>query len=91
MKKLQKFIIHLLGGTTREENIKVARMVMVYADYNCIVKIRKYLDLLNGSDADDWCKSAYKCVCEIEKELKERYDELGIGAALRKEDGNGTE
>ena len=91
MKKLQKFIIHLLGGTTLEEDIKAGIMLMIYAEYKRIVRTRKYLDLLNGLDADDWCKSAYNYVCRVEKELNGRYDELGIGAALRKEDGNGAE
>lgn len=94
MKKLQKFIIHLLGGITCEESIKVGRMTMRYAEYNRIVKTRKYLELLNGLDADKWCKSAYNYVCRIEKELKGRCDELGIDVcvkALRKEDSNGAE
>lgn len=83
MKKLQKFIIHLLGGTTREENIKVGHMAMTYAEYKRIVMTRKYLDLLNGLDADKWCKSAYNYVCRIEKELKGRYDELGIDVCVK--------
>lgn len=56
--------------------------------------IRSYLELLNGTDTDNWCKSAYNYVCRIEKELKGRYDELCIDVcvkALRKEDGNGAE
>lgn len=59
MKKIKEYIIHMLGGYTQEE----LNYECYYATKLEITNIKSYLDLINGTNADDWCKMVYNYIC----------------------------
>lgn len=56
--KLKRAIIHLLGGYTTEE-VKERETESLVTGMR---HLRLYLDELNGTPADEWCKLVYKFV-----------------------------
>lgn len=59
MKKIKNCIIHMLGGYTEED----LNEECYYARNLEVTNIKKYLELLNGTPADEWCKLVYKYIC----------------------------
>lgn len=57
-KKIENYIIHLLGGYTVEDLNNANREVYE----KTINRILTYMELLNGTPADDWCKLVYKYI-----------------------------
>lgn len=74
MKKIKTFIIHALGGITKDD----ARNVAMAIDLRRIILTRKYLDLLYGKGSEEWCEEAYSYVCRIEREMREEYPDSEI-------------
>lgn len=66
MKKIKTTLIHWLGGYTKRDvnDISDARI----ADKFKVMKW--YTEQLNGMDADAWCKSVYKYVCDMIKYME---------------------
>lgn len=67
---MRKFIIHLLGGLTEQE----CHHESLLTRWSTAVRIRTYLDLMNGTPADDWCKQAYAFIQRVENEWGEEID-----------------
>lgn len=82
MKKLKRIILHALGLCTEKEAGKLAMDMYKAGHRDEVLSIRKYLDLMNGMDADQWCKAAYAYICRVEKNL---FSELN------NDNNNGTE
>lgn len=70
--RIRARIIHLLGGVTMEENVSSNISYLYFGSLSRVRRIRKYLDLMNGMPAEDWCKMAYNYIVRIEKELGEK-------------------
>lgn len=79
MKKLKAMLIHLLGGVTREEHEEDSQNITEIVRYSTACRIRDYMNLMHGMDADKWCKCAYDYVKRMEDEF------------LNKNKDNGTE
>lgn len=67
MKKIKNYIIHLLGGYTREEAEEIRSTYFEKGAINVASAIKIYLETLNGTPADEWCKLVYNYVCKIFK------------------------
>lgn len=64
MKKIRDFIISLFGGVTQEENRETQREYRRLGEYMAYYKQKLFMDGMNGTAADEWCKKAYDNVCE---------------------------
>lgn len=75
MKKIQTYLIHLLGGITMDEAISTADQlakdiittggVEIITEGNLIAtkRIKQHADMLDGTPADEWCKAMYELIC----------------------------
>lgn len=70
--KLKRVIIHLIGGYTTEEVKERETESFV----NGMKHLKVYLDCLNGTPADEWCKLAYERVCKMTVKPSE-HDNIG--------------
>lgn len=82
MKKLKRIILHALGLCTEKEAGKLAMDMYKAGSRDEVRSIRKYLDLMNGMPADDWCKAAYAYITRVENNL---FSEL------KEDNNNGAE
>lgn len=69
--RIRRKMIHWLGGVTQKESF----MVSYERQYRRVRLIRSYLELLNGTDTDTWCKAAYAYIERLERECREKCDE----------------
>ena len=75
MNKMKRLIIHLLGGYTEEDFDEIVDKNYEIGKKVASREIKTYLDLINGTPADEWCKLAYMYVCrkagsdDIRKEI----------------------
>lgn len=75
MKKIKAMLIHLLGGVTQKESFLVSYEMANVWQYRRVRLIRSYLELLNGTDTDTWCKAAYAYIERLERDCREKCDE----------------
>lgn len=75
MKKIKAMLIHLLGGVTQKESFIVSYEMANVWQYRRVRLIRSYLELLNGTDTDTWCKAAYAYIERLERDCREKCDE----------------
>ena len=69
--RIRRKMIHWLGGVTQKESSEMANVWQ----YRRVRLIRSYLELLNGTDTDTWCKAAYAYIERLEREFREKCDE----------------
>lgn len=81
MKKLKRIILHALGLCTEKEASKLAMDMYKHGRRDEVLSIRKYLDLMNGMDADTWCKASYAYITRVEKNLFSELNEDNNNAA----------
>lgn len=64
MNKIRKYLIHLLGGVTDEENdwsIKCAIRETGASASKCVLL---YMKICDGLQPDEWCKNIYEYTCK---------------------------
>ena len=62
--KIKTFLIHWLGGMTADEAKSSDLRSFQNGAYGGLLVIRKYMDSLNGTPADDWCKLVYDFILQ---------------------------
>ena len=67
MNKIKNYIIHLLGGYTKEEAEEIRSTYFEKGATSVASAVKIYLETLNGIPADEWCKLAYGYVCKLLK------------------------
>ena len=75
MNKIRKYLIHLLGGVTREQ---CDRRVGYTAHSSCICAIKSVLLCMKtcyGMPADEWCKAVYEFTCNIHKQMQKEFED----------------
>lgn len=70
MKEIKKYIIHLLGGYTKEGFEDGCFNSFNRGMLNFAKGTKFYLESLDGKPADEWCKLAYEWVCKMAIETK---------------------
>lgn len=73
--RIRRKMIHWLGGVTQKESSMVSYEMANEWQYRRVRLIRSYLELLNGTDTDTWCKAAYAYIERLERECREKCDE----------------
>lgn len=59
MNKLKTTLIHWLGGVTVEESRESDTNSWLIARLVVLEQVKGYMDSINGTPADDWCKKVY--------------------------------
>ncbi len=67
---MRKFIIHCLGGLTKEECVQHNVEHYDLGCRNTADMFNRFADQLNGMPADDWCKMMYNHICGYIKRLE---------------------
>ena len=78
MNKIRKYLIHLLGGVTRDELQQDVYYYSKAERANVTQQLKRTMDGCYGQPAEEWCKNMYKYICERhEQALKnlEKYAE----------------
>ena len=83
--RIRRKMIHWLGGVTQKESFMVSCEMVNVCQYRRVRLIRSYLELLNGTDTDTWCKAAYAYIERLERECREECDEDALDALERVE------
>lgn len=67
MKKIKAMLIHWLGGHTDKDMAKYGLEETIES----FEMVKEFMERLNGTDADTWCKKAYSYVSDMIVWLKE--------------------
>ena len=76
MNKIRKYLIHLLGGVTKEEldwSIKYAVRRTGASEAEAMLQFVKNC---HGLKSDEWCKKVYGYTCEIHELAVENLEEF---------------
>ena len=78
MKRIRKYLIHLLGGVTDEEALFGIQYAIRRTGAGAAGAMLQYMKNCNGLQTDEWCKKVYDYTREIheraEKELARFLD-----------------
>ena len=75
--RIRRKMIHWIGGVTQKESFMVSYEMANEWQYRRVRLIRSYLELLNGTDTDTWCKAAYAYIERLERECREKcYEDV---------------
>ena len=78
MNKIRKYLIHLLGGVTKEESHEEVVYYSKSARADVTQQLKWKMEDCYGQSAEEWCKNMYEYICERhEQALKnlEKYAE----------------
>lgn len=78
MKKIRKYLIHLLGGVTEDELQQDVYYYSKAERANVTQQLKWKMEDCYGQSAEEWCKNMYEYICERhEQALKnlEKYEE----------------
>lgn len=64
MKKFKTWLIHFLGGKTKNECYELKKETYHFGICVTLIEIRDKMDSLYGKSADYWCKSMYKYISD---------------------------
>lgn len=78
MKKIKTLLIHLLGGISQLECEKIVCESNLRVDFMRVESICHYMDIINGTPADDWCKLVYSHITDISDFLSEKLDDAEV-------------
>lgn len=67
---MRKFIIHALGGLTKEECVQHNIEHYDLGCRNTADMFKRFADQMNGLPADDWCKLMYNHILGYVKRLE---------------------
>ena len=67
---MKKWLIHLLGGVTRDE----ASIEFIKGKASVYVFFKKYADNLYGVSADKWCSSMYNTIEGLEHVTRDFHE-----------------
>lgn len=68
---MKKFLIHLLGGLTADENLNISLCSRAMGEYTALCNLRHFAEQMNGLPADEWCKLMYNHIVGYGKRLEE--------------------
>lgn len=72
MKRIRKYLIHLLGGVTKEESYEEVVYYSKTARADSILQFKRKMTSCYGQPAEEWCKNVYEFTCEYcERAMKD--------------------
>lgn len=78
---MKKFLIHFLGGITKEECRNMQSISYRCGAYSTLHDLKSFSDQMDGTPADDWCKLIYNHICGSIHRVMTETQEAGAAAA----------
>lgn len=70
IKKIQSYLIHLLGGITVEESQESDFNSFTIGAYCSLSRLRSHADAMYGKSSEEWCESMYREIVRSIENLK---------------------
>ena len=70
MNKIRKFLIHLLGGVTEEENNWSIKYAIRRTGASAAEAMLLFVKNCHGLQPDEWCKKVYEHTCKFMSERR---------------------
>ena len=72
MNKIRKYLIHLLGGVSKEESYEEVVYYSKSVRADAILHFKSKMTSCYGQPAEEWCKNVYEFTCEYcERAMKD--------------------
>lgn len=78
MNKIRKYLIHLLGGVTKEESYEDVIYSSKMARADTILRFKSKMTSCYGQPAEEWCKNVYEFTCEYCERAMEDLEKCGL-------------
>lgn len=75
MNKIRKYLIHLLGGVTREESDNGILYHEQLGRVDAIQHLKWTMEGCYGQPAEEWCKNIYEYTCERYEQAFKNFNE----------------
>ena len=75
MNKIRKYLIHLLGGVTKEESYEEVVYYSKSARADAIQHLKWTMEGCYGQPAEEWCKNIYEYTCERYEQALNKLEE----------------
>lgn len=79
MNKIRKYLIHLLGGVTKEESHEEIVYYSKTARADAILQFKRKMMSCYGQPAEEWCKDIYEFTCEYFKRVMKDLEKYADG------------
>ena len=76
MKKIRKYLIHLLGGVTEEELDWSIKYAVRRTGASAADAMLLYMKACYGLEPDEWCKKVYGNTCKIHERAAKKLEEF---------------
>ena len=76
MKKIRKYLIHLLGGVTEEELNWSIKYAVRRTGASAADAMLLYMKACYGLEPDEWCKKVYGNTCKIHERAAKKLEEF---------------
>ena len=82
MKRIRKYLIHLLGGVTGEYCDRKIDYVTRVERVNALSSVLLMMERCYGQSAEEWCQNVYERTCERLKKATKDFDEYADGLKI---------
>ena len=79
MNRIRKYLIHLLGGVTKECCDRKIDCLTRVERVHAISSVLLIMERCHGMTADDWCKTVYEGTCELSKRAVKNLEVYAYG------------
>ena len=79
MERIKSYLIHLLGGVTKQElagKEASSYLFLYFRMLNRINRIKHKADSLYGTPPEEWCRNVYKYITDEIDNITEKIDNL---------------
>lgn len=73
MKHIKSYLIHLLGGITKQEHDRLSMLNSSLRDLARLHSIKQKADSLYGAPPEEWCRKMYSYITDEIDKLKNNY------------------
>ena len=75
MNKIRKYLIHLLGGVTRDELQQDVYYYSKAERADVTQQLKWKMEDCYGQSAEEWCKNMYEYICERHEQAFKNFNE----------------
>ena len=76
MNKIRKYLIHLLGGVTEEENNWSIKYAIRRTGASAADAMLLFVKNCHGLQSDEWCKKVYEHTCKTHERAAQKLEEF---------------
>ena len=78
MKRIRKYLIHLLGGVTKEESHEDVIYSSKMARADTILQFKSKMASCYGQPSEEWCKNVYEFTCVYCERAMKDLEKCGL-------------